>query len=177
GLRLILDSTWGHDYENPLSPVQNPHQIKASSNGITLFWTAVISSIFAAIGLLLNFYAILKSNRIATATKLTELSKLLSDELVARVEMYQILKRELREAQEYSDPEIAAPKIEALNKSMEINLKRQAELDVETKYLEEAFLHLGKVDIGGVDAQITRSYRFHKIAESGLGLAEKLKHV
>ncbi|MHB9102470.1 MAG: hypothetical protein ACYC2E_13245, partial [Sulfuricella sp.] len=41
GLRLILDSTWGHDYENPLSPVQNPHQIKASSNGITLFWTAV----------------------------------------------------------------------------------------------------------------------------------------
>ncbi|MHB9102623.1 MAG: hypothetical protein ACYC2E_14030, partial [Sulfuricella sp.] len=31
----------GHDYENPLSPVQNPHQIKASSNGITLFWTAV----------------------------------------------------------------------------------------------------------------------------------------
>ncbi|MHB9102689.1 MAG: hypothetical protein ACYC2E_14370, partial [Sulfuricella sp.] len=42
GLRLILDSTWGHDYENPLSPVQNPHQIKALSNGITLFWTAVI---------------------------------------------------------------------------------------------------------------------------------------
>jgi len=134
------------------------------------------SSIFAAIGLLLNFFAILRSNRIAVSTKLAELSKLLSDELVARVEMYVLLKRELREAQEYPDPEIAAPKIEELKKSMEVNLKRQAELDAETKYLEGAFLHLDKVDIGGVDAQIARSYRFHKIAESGGGLAEKLKH-
>ena len=134
------------------------------------------SSIFAAIGLLLNFFAIRRSNRIAVATKLTELSKLLSDELVARVEMYGLLKRELREAQQYPNPEIA-PKIEALKNSMEINLQRQAELDAETKYLEEAFLHLDRVDIGGVNAQIARSYRFQKIAESGLGLAEKLKRV
>lgn len=134
------------------------------------------SSLFAAIGLLLNFFAILRSNRIAVATKLAELSKLLSDELVARVEMYGLLKMELREAQEYPDPVIAAPKIEGLKKSMEVNLKRQAELDAETKYLEEAFLRLDNVDIGGIDAQIARSYRFHKIAESGLGLAEKLKH-
>lgn len=133
------------------------------------------SSVFAAIGLLLNFFAIRRSNRIAVATKLAELSKLLSDELVARVEMYGLLKTELREAQEYPHPEIA-PKIEGLRNSMEVNLKRQAELDAETKYLEEAFLHLDKVDIGGVDAQIARSYRFHKIAESGLGFAEKLKH-
>ena len=47
--------------------------------------------------------------------------------------MYGLLKRELREAQEYPDPEIVAPKIEGLKKSMEVNLKRQTELDAETK--------------------------------------------
>jgi len=156
--------------KNPdIMPNAVPIHTKVTIIGITF------SSLFAAIGLLLNFCAIRRSNRIAVATKLAELSKLLSDELVAREEMYVMLERELREAQRYPDPEIATPKIEGLRKSMEINLKRQAELDVETKYLEEAFLHLDKVDIGGVDAQIARSYKFHKIAESGLGRAEKLK--
>jgi len=141
-------------------------------NTIVTIVGIALSSIIATIGLVLNARAIQRSNRIAASTKLAELSKLLSDELVVRVEMYGLLKSELREAEEYPDPEIANPKIEALKKSMEINLKRQSKLDEETKYLEEALHHLDKVDIGGIDAQIARSYRFHKIAESGLGQAK-----
>ena len=55
------------------------------------------------------------------------------------------------------------------------NINRQNELDSETKYLEEAFLNLDKVDVGGLDAKIAQSYRTQRVAESTLSFAEKLK--
>ncbi|MGZ8194665.1 MAG: hypothetical protein ACXWTH_03465 [Methylosarcina sp.] len=137
--------------------------------------TLVCSSLFAGIALLLNFRVARRSNRIAVSSKLTELSKLLSDELVARVEMHRLLEKELKEAKSYPDQAIAAEKVRSLQESLERNIKRQNELDSETDYLEKAFLNLDKVDIGGLDAKIARSYRMQRIAESTLSFAEKLK--
>lgn len=134
-----------------------------------------LSSIFAALGLFLNFLAVRKNNRIAVSTKLAELSKLLSDELVARVRMYQMLTAELNEAQAHPNTEEAAPKIAALKQSIEKNLARQSKLDQETEKLEKAFLELDSVDVGGVDAEIARSYRFQRVATSTLGYAEQIK--
>lgn len=133
------------------------------------------SSVFAGIALLLNFSVVRRSNRIAVSTKLTELSKLLSDELVARVKMHRHLERELKDAKNYPDQAVAAKKIRSLNESLERNVTRQNELDTETDYLEEAFSNLDKVDIGGLDAKISRSYRMQRIAESALSFVETLK--
>ncbi len=130
--------------------------------------TLVCSILFAGIALLLNFGVARRSNRIAVSSKLTELSKLLSDELVARVEMHSLLEKELKEAKSYPDQAIAAEKVRFLQESLERNIKRQNELDSETDYLEKAFLNLDKVDIGGLDAKIARSYRMQRIAESTL---------
>ena len=69
------------------------------------------SSLFAAIGLLLNFSVMRRNNRIAVSSKLTELSKLLSDELVARVEMHRLIVKELEEAKTYPDQAVAAQKV------------------------------------------------------------------
>lgn len=155
--------------------VRRPMELEFDTQTLVTIVGIAFSSILATIGLLLNFKAMRRNNRIAVSTKLAELSKLLSDELVTRVEMYGLMKKELEDAQSYPDTEIAAPKIAKLQELIEANLKRQSELDAKTKYLEDAFLNLDKVDVGGVDAQIARSYRFQRIAESGLGLAKQLK--
>ena len=136
----------------------------------------VCSSIFAACGLILNFIVTRRSNRIATSTKLAELSKLLSDELLHRVEMLRLLQNELKEAEEYPDQAVAAQKVASLKQQIETNLERQGEIDQETDYVENAFLNLDKVNIAGVDAQISRLYRSQRSAAATLGLAEKLKH-
>ncbi len=133
------------------------------------------SSLFAAIGLLLNFSVTRRNNRIAVSSKLSELSKLLSDELVARVEMHSLLTNELEEAKAYPDQAVAAEKVRSLEESLRRNIKRQNDLDSETKYLEEAFLNLDKVDIGGLDAKIAQSYRTQRVAESTLSFSEKRK--
>ena len=135
----------------------------------------VCSSLFAAIGLLLNFSVTRRNNRIAVSSKLSELSKLLSVELVARVEMHSLLKKELEEAKAYPDQAVAAEKVRSLEESLHRNIKRQNELDSETQYLEEAFLNLDKVNIGGLDAKIAQSYRTQRVAESTLSFAEKQK--
>lgn len=176
------NGTQGHPLFVQIKESDEDKAAKAENEYQTTIITSVgiaVSGIFAGLGLLFNYRAMRRNNRIAVSTKLAELSKLVSNELVARVEMYGLLKRELLEAKNYSDSDSATAiqKIEGLQKSMDINLKRQAELDKETKYLEEAFQHLDGVDIGGVDARIARLYRFQKIAESGLGQAEKLKQV
>lgn len=136
---------------------------------------AIGSSLFAAIGLLLNFRVMRRNNRIAVSSKLTELSKLLSDELVARVEMHRLIAKELEEAKAYPDHATAAKKVRSLEDLLDKNIKRQNELDSETKYLEEAFLNLDKVNVGGLDAKIAQSYRTQRFAESTLTFAEKLK--
>ena len=136
---------------------------------------AVGSSLFAAIGLLLNFSVMRRNNRIAVSSKLTELSKLLSDELVARVEMHRLIVKELEEAKAYPDQAVAAQKVRSLEDLRDKNINRQNELDSETKYLEEAFLNLDKVDVGGLDAKIAQSYRTQRVAESTLSFSEKLK--
>jgi len=133
------------------------------------------SSTFAAIGLTFNFLATRRSNRIAVSTKLAELSKLLSDELMERVEMLKLLEKELKETAEYAVRSIAAPKITSLKEQIEANLKRQDEIDGETEYLEKAFLDLDKVDVGGVDAHYARLYRSQRSAAASLAFAEKLK--
>jgi hypothetical protein len=89
--------------------------------------------------------------------------------------MYQMLTAEIKEAQVHPNVEEAAPKIAALKQSIEKNLARQSELDQETKKLEKAFLELDSVDVGGVDAEIARSYRFQRLATSTLGYAEQIK--
>lgn len=133
-------------------------------------------TISAGIALLLNFSVARRSNRIATASKLSELSKLLSDELVALVKMHSHLKNELKSAKDYPDQEAAKEKIKSLEGLLRINLSRQNDIDAETEYLEKAFLNLDKVDIGGVDAKISRSYRMQRIAEAKLEFASnKLK--
>lgn len=135
----------------------------------------VCSSLFAGFALILNFTVSRRSNRIAVSSKLTELSKLLSDELIAIVNMKRLIENELKEAKKYPNQSVAEKKIQSLEDSLERNMKRQDEIDHETKYLEEAFLNLDKVNIGGLDAKISRSYRMNRIAESSLILAEKLK--
>lgn len=133
------------------------------------------SSIFAGIGLLLNFNAARRSNRIAVSSKLADLSKLLSDELVARGEMHSLISKELKEAKEYPDKSKAEGKIQQLQELLEKNLKRQKELDSETEYLEEAFVNIDKVNVGGLDAKIAQSYRMQAISKSTLSFAEKKK--
>lgn len=46
GLRLILDRTGRHDLENPSYPVSNSCQIKGTSIGFRLSWTAVMWSAY-----------------------------------------------------------------------------------------------------------------------------------
>lgn len=104
-----------------------------------------------------------------------ELSKLLSDELVARVRSHQMYARELAEAKEHPESDRRTAKIVALEGLLEKNLERQHQLDEETKALEVSFKNLGKVDPAKIDAAIAQSYRLQALAETGLDLAQRLK--
>jgi hypothetical protein len=135
----------------------------------------VCSSLFAAVGLLLNFRVTRRNNRIAVSTKLAELSRLISYDLIARVQMHRLLVKELEEAKAHPDQTIAAGKIDSLEKSLSQSRSRQSELDAETDYLDEAFMTLDKVDVGRLDAKIAQSYRAQRLAESILDYAKEKK--
>jgi len=135
----------------------------------------ISSSTFAAIGLLLNFVALRRNNRIAVSTKLAELSKLITDELIDRVNMLKLCEAELEVAEAYPDKVVSAPKVESLKMQIEANLKRQNELDQEAEYLEKALSDLDNVDIAGVDAHFVRLYRSQQSASAYLKFAQQLK--
>ncbi len=134
-----------------------------------------ISALFAAGGLILNFYAVRKNNRITVSTKLAEASKLLSDELVAKCRSWQLYRKELSEAEAHPESEERTNKIASLKKLIDDNLARQKEIDKETDELDGLFGELDRVDPGAVDKAICQSYRRQSHAKSSLDLAQRLK--
>lgn len=133
------------------------------------------SSILAITGLFLNLMAVRRNNRIAVSTRLAEASKLLTDELVALCQAYQMYGNELKEAETYPESEARTKKISGLNSLIKKNLERQNHIDEETNIISGLFNKLDSVDPGEVDAMISESYRMQSIAISSLEIAREIK--
>lgn len=119
------------------------------------------SSVFAGTGLLLNYLALKQNNKIAISTKLSEASKLLSDELLLQVRLYKYYELEARETElRLSDvPDQANKKLEELNQMIAVSLDRQEQIDKKTKEINEMFFNSKKLDLSKIDHIISESYR------------------
>lgn len=135
-----------------------------------------VSALFAAVGLILNFLAVRKNNRITVSTKLVEASKLLSNELMALVHSYKMYKSELQSAQAHPDSGVRTTKIANLEKLIEDNLARQKENDKLTDQIDSFFHDLDGVDPGAIDKAISFSYRKQSLALSSLEFSKEVKN-
>ena len=115
------------------------------------------SSVFAGVGLLFNYFALNQNNKIAISTKLSEASKLLSDELLLQVRLWKYYESESREIELMSSN--TNKKLEALSQLIAISLSRQAEIDKETEEINQMFFNSKKLDLNKIDHIISESYR------------------
>lgn len=115
------------------------------------------SSVFAGVGLLFNYFALNQNNKIAISTKLSEASKLLSNELLLQVRLWKYYESESREIELMSSNTNKNP--EALSQLIAISLSRQAEIDKETEEINQMFFNSKKLDLNKIDHIISESYR------------------
>lgn len=134
------------------------------------------SSIFAGLGLFFNYLALRQNNRIAISTKLSEASKILSDELLLQVRLWKHYESAAKEAESrLSDvPEQANKKLAAANQMKEVSLNRQKQIDEETEIINEMFFNPGKLDINKIDQIISNSYRLKTKALHQLEFVKEL---
>lgn len=119
------------------------------------------SSIFAGFGLFFNYLALKKNNEISISTKLSETSKLLSDELLLQIRLWKYYETETKVAESRLGdlPDLANKKLAALNQMIEVSLNRQKKIDEETETINQMLLNSKKLDMGKIDYIISESYR------------------
>lgn len=135
-----------------------------------------ITSIFAVIGLFLNFLALRQNNKIAVSTKLAEASKILSDELVAVCSTAKLIEKELKEAETYPDSEQKVQKIAGLKDLLNKKLARQKEIDLQQDEISMLFKNLSKISPGQADEAISISYSARALSKSSHDLVKEIKN-
>jgi hypothetical protein len=102
-----------------------------------------------------------QNNRIAISTKLSEASKLLSDELMLQIRLWKHYESEGKEAESrLSDvPDKANKKLTSLKQLIKLSLSRQKQIDDETETINKMFLNSKKLDLSKIDCIISESYR------------------
>ncbi len=138
----------------------------------------ICGSVFAGLGLFFNYLALRQNNRIAISTKLSEASKLLSDELLLQVRLWKHYESEAREAKSrLSDvPDQANKKLTALNEMIKVSLNRQEQIDTEAEEINEMFFSSKKLDLNKIGHIISESYRLKTKALHQLEFVKEQKN-
>lgn len=134
-----------------------------------------LTSVFAVVGLFLNFLALRQSNRLAISSKLAEASKILSDELVSVSRARQLLLSELKEAEKHPNSPDKARKVAALSRLINEKTNRQQEIDHDQQVISTLFRSLENVSPAQIDEIISVSYSKQAIAKSSLDLMQDVK--
>lgn len=136
-----------------------------------------VSSIFAGFGLFFNYLALKQNNEISISTKLSETSKLLSDELLLQIRLLKYYETEIKVAESRLGdlPDLANKKLAALNQMIEVSLNRQKKIDEETEKINQMLLSSKKLDMGKIDYIISESYRLKTKALHQLEFVKEIK--
>lgn len=133
------------------------------------FVGVIVSSLFAALGLILNYRALRRSNRIAVSSRLAELCNLLSDEMKALSELRLLFMRQLEQSEKHNVSS------ETAQKNLAEVENRQSVISGQIETVTQCFDDLDGVDPAEVDAMICKAILEKGVHEHAIDYARRGK--